>query len=342
MADNQLQVILKEQGVAGEQAKALLDAFGAPFEEAGQILSTYKTIIVTDENDTDAMQQARENRLALKRVRTGVENKRKELKADIVKSGKAIDSVAKFVKEVIAPAEDYLQLQEDFALIKAENEKRELIAKRTEELRLYVSDLSAYNLEMSEDLYITLLGDAKRRKAEADAEAKLLADKAEAAHKAELERQAAIAAENEKLKAEAIAREKILAQEREEAAKVRAAEQAKVDAQLAEERRIAAEERAKREKIEAEQRETWEAEAKRKLDAEAAETKAKADAEAAERAAQTAPDKDKLIAFANNLRDWQNTMQIDPSTEEAAKILETANTHLLKVIDFVNQKASEL
>ena len=41
---NQLQVILQEQNVPAEQAKSLIEAFGGPFEEAGEILANYQTI----------------------------------------------------------------------------------------------------------------------------------------------------------------------------------------------------------------------------------------------------------------------------------------------------------
>lgn len=174
MADNKLQIILDEQGVAKENAKQLLEAFGAPFEEAGEILKDYKTIVVTDAKQTDLMNKARTKRLALKKTRVEVEHKRKELKADILKTGQAIDSVAKFVKQVIEPAEEYLQLQEDFAAIQEARRLEERKAKRIEKLSKYTDDVSAYNLdEMTDESFNRLIDMLTDIKAREEAEAKI-------------------------------------------------------------------------------------------------------------------------------------------------------------------------
>lgn len=172
---NQLQVILKEQHVPKAQADALIEAFGGPFNEVGEILADYQTIKVTDITDTEGMQTARTKRLALKKARTTVENKRKELKENIVKQGRAIDSVARFVKEVIAPAEEYLQLQEDFAKLEAKRQHEAMLADRREQLGMRGAIPDRYNYEgMSNDEFTALL-------AELDAEAKRKADEAAAA-----------------------------------------------------------------------------------------------------------------------------------------------------------------
>lgn len=177
--DNQLQVILKEQGVEAAQAKELVEAFGGPFEEAGVILATYKDIKVTDVSDTKGMKKARDARLALKAARTTVERNRKQLKENINKTGRAIDSVARFVKEAIAPAEEYLQLQEDYAKIAAEKAAEAKHAERVEKLSQFVDDVSVYSLrDMDDETFTKLLAQAK-----ADREAAIEADK-----KAEAER----------------------------------------------------------------------------------------------------------------------------------------------------------
>ena len=202
--DNQLQTILKEQDLDGNHAQALLDAFGAPFEDAGKILADYQTIKVTDESDTKSMKEAREKRLALKKTRSFVENKRKELKQNIIKEGRAIDAVATFVKEVIQPAEEYLQLQEDFAKIKEQERLSKLKQERFDALLEYVVNPNLYNfIELSDDEFKELLD-----KLEKDKEAEIAAQKkAEeerlAKEKAEAEERERMRKENEKLKAEA-------------------------------------------------------------------------------------------------------------------------------------------
>lgn len=188
------------------EAQALLTEYGAPFTEAGDILATYETIKVTDEDDKATMKLAREKRLKLRQVRISVENKRKELKADIVKRGNAIDGVARFVKEVIAPAEDYLQLQEDYAKIRAAERHAALKAARVEKLSQYTRNTSVYDLDtITDDGFDELVAQLK-----ADHEAKLAAEataKADAEARAEAERQERerVRAENEQLRQEAAA-----------------------------------------------------------------------------------------------------------------------------------------
>jgi hypothetical protein len=199
-----LQVILDEQNVPAENAKALLEAFGAPFTEAGEILAVYQDIKVTDESQTDEMAKAKEMRLALKRVRTGVENTRKDLKDGYLKAGRAIDSVAKFVKETIQPAEEYLELQEKFIEIKQAEKAAQLKADRIEKLSKYTDDLSVYNFDtMREEAFEKLLADLKNAHDEKLKAEKAEADRIEKERLAEVERQKEIEAENVRLKAEA-------------------------------------------------------------------------------------------------------------------------------------------
>ena len=145
----ELELIIKEQNVPAENAKALLAAFGAPFIEAGDILRTYKDIKVTGEDQLEEMQKARDARLTLKRIRTGVEAKRKELKEEALKTGKVIDGVARYIKENIQPAEEYLELQEKYAELKAAEAAAKVREARIAKLHEYNADPAAYNLTLS-------------------------------------------------------------------------------------------------------------------------------------------------------------------------------------------------
>lgn len=240
---NALQVILKEQNVSEEQAKNLVAAFGAPFTEAGDIinelydekdgvLTLKKTALkVTSEDQTDDMAAAREKRLALKKIRTGVEAKRKELKEDALRAGRVIDAAARYIKQTIEPAEEYLQLQEDFVKIKQAKEEEALLAKRREQVIALGADPEAYNLAaMSDGMFNAIIEQLQAAKDKAEAEAKAAE---EAAAKAAAEKEAEdkrVREENEKLKAEAEAREKAAAAERaEREAAERKAEQEKRD-----------------------------------------------------------------------------------------------------------------
>lgn len=323
--NNKLMTILTEQGIEKSDVAKMVEAFGGPFEEVGEVLDTYKDIKVTSITDFETMQTAREKRLLLKKARTTVENKRKELKADIVKQGKAIDSVARFVKEEIEPAEAYLELQEKFA----ENERArialELKTKRIEQLSVYASDLSLYNLDnMTDEQFNSLLATLK---AQAEAEAKRLADEETArikAEKAEAKRVAKQAKENERLKAEA--------KEREEAqAKKDAEAQAEKDRIQKEANEKLAVEEAKREKLEQAERERV-----------AEENRKKAEAEELERKALLAPDKNKLIAFAQGL----DTVRIEKlpavKTKQAQDVINHVELELSRLFNYIMDKAKEL
>lgn len=308
--NNKLQVILTEQGIAQTDVAKLIEAFGGPFEEAGSVLATYKDIVVTKEDDVAGMQKAREARLLLKKARTTVENSRKSLKADIVKQGRAIDSVARFVKEEIEPAENYLQLQEDFAKIAAEGRLLKLKNERIEKLMQYTNDISVYDLDhMSPEQFDAVLAGVKAQ-FEAEKQRKLDAAKAaEAAKKAEEKRIADQAKENERLKAET-----------EKANKKAAAE------------------RVEREKLEKEKRDREEADRKAKQaeDAKKAEEAKKAAAELA------APDKQKLISFAQGLSTVRTEKLPKVDSEKAQKIVSYVDNELQKLSNYINEQAKGL
>lgn len=204
---HELQVILDEQGVSDKGAQELVEAFGGPFNEVGEILSTYQEIKVTDVSQVEDMKKARDLRLQLKNARTTVERKRKELKEESLKTGRAIDAVARFVKETIQPAEEYLETQEKFRQIQEEKQRAERLAARTSAIAKF-ADPDMYNLEtMEEEAFQQLL--IKLEKEEADRveaeRAELARQEAEA--KSERERQLKIQQENERLQREAKERE---------------------------------------------------------------------------------------------------------------------------------------
>lgn len=299
MSDNQLQVILAEQNVPKENAQLLLTAFGAPFEEAGKILAEYQTIVVTEEDQFDLMAEARNKRLSLKNIRVDVEKKRKELKEDSLRTGRAIDSVAKFVKEIIEPAEKYLETQEKFAEIRQAERAAKVKAERIEKLMQYTSDLSLYNMDaITDEQFNTLLESLEYQHEIELAEQKRIEDEYIAKEKAEAEEQERVRAENAKLKKEAEEREKKAAQEKAAADKLLAEERAKAEAaQKAKDEELRVE-REKAAQIERERAAEREAAERERAQREAEEARAKAAEEEKQRQALLAPDKEKLLALA--------------------------------------------
>lgn len=322
MQENQLQAILTEQNVAKENAKQLLEAFGAPFEEAGAILADYQLLKVTEEDQFGLMAEARTKRLALKNIRVGVENKRKELKEDSLRTGRAIDSVAKFVKEIIEPAEKYLESQEKFAEIKQAERTAKLKAERLEKLLQYTNDVSMYNFEqMTDEQFEALIATLKTQKDAEVAAAKKAEEDRKAAEEAERKERERISEENAKLKAAAEDREA-------EIARQRAADDAKVAAERAETQRKFDEanaatvaERERREAIEAEQR----AEREKVI---ANQQKA----EEEKRQALLAPDKEKLLALATTIE----TVQLPAlASKDAQSVLNQVEELLGKVSTYI-------
>ena len=313
--NKELETILNEQSIAQDNANALIKAFGAPFTDAGEILQNYQSIKVTKEDDFALMTEAREKRLALKNIRVSVEKKRKELKEDSLRVGRAIDSVARFVKDTIEPAEKYLEDQEKFAEKKAAERAAAKRAARIEKLADLTDDISLYNFDdMSDDQFDALVSQLKLQK-EAEIAAKRKAEEERiAAEVAERERQAAIEAENAKLKDEAEKREKELAAERERI-------QAEADKKLAKERALAEAERKKREELEAEQRTREDAErAKRE------------EIEEAQRQALLAPDKEKLLKLATDLEEFSLPAL---SSKDAQAVLDQVEGLLEKVTTYI-------
>jgi len=332
MKDNQLQVILKEQNVAKENADELLKAFGAPFTEAGVILVDYKSIVVTKEDQFDLMADARTKRLALKNIRVEVEKKRKELKENSLRTGRAIDSVAKYVKDTIEPAEEYLDLQEKFGEIKAAEKAAKIKLDRIEKLMQYTDDISLYNLDgMSDEQFESLLAGIKSQHEAKLADEKRIEDERIAQEKAAIVEQERIKIENESLRKEAEAKEV----EREIERKAEADQQAKIQA-VADKERAASQaaldqERAKREAIEAEQ--------KIKDDADKQAQIAKDDAE---REALLSPDKDKLITFAQAIDTIRLTKLPVLKTQQGQAIVDGIDADLTSLYNKITLAAKGL
>lgn len=312
-------------GISHQEASALLVNFGVPLLEVGPLLESYKDIKVTSAEDTEQQAKAREVRLKLKKIRTGVENTRVELKAEFLRKGDAIQAVANYIRDEIQPAEAYLQLQEDFIKVQEEKAAADRIAKRTETIAALGADASVYSLgDMTEDAFESLVtgikdaNDAReaREKAEKEAAEKELAER-EA-------REKALAEENAKLKAEKDAADAKAAKEKADADAALAAEKAKSDA--------LAKAAAEKEAAEA-------AERKKAADLEA---KAIADREAAAKAAALAPDKEKIISFTNGLQIVVDTRLPQVESAEAKALVEQMKTGLENYIKRVQDEAGKL
>jgi membrane protein involved in colicin uptake len=296
----QLAEVEKSSGISDDSAVALRDQFSSYYE---QIVDwREKAVMVTDPADAVHQNLARDIRLGLKRIRCDVETTRKTLKADSLARGKAIDGFANVLKYLCEPIEERLLAVEQYAERQKEMRITALQTVRVQALTFAGADplsIAAYNLGiMDEPTFNAVLAGEKQKKA----------DREEAVRKAEAERVA-------REQADRIAREKAekeAAKARAEAEKERKARavseaKAKADREAAE-----ASARAEREAADAklakecearEQAEREAAEAKRKEEERVAAEKAAEDAKrvASEKAAR-APDREKAMAFAQDVR----------------------------------------
>lgn len=341
--DNQLQAILNDQNVAKENANKLIEAFGAPFLEAGEILQTYETIVVTDESQIDLMKEAKEKRLTLKNIRISVEKKRKELKEDSLRTGRAIDSVAKYVKENIEPAEKYLELQEKFADIKKAERQAQIKLERTEKLMQYTDDISMYNIDGIEDeTFEFLLEKVKKEHDDKIAAEKAEADRIEKERLAKEADDKRIREENEKLRKEAEKREAEIELQRKaevEAEAKREVERQKEVARLA---KIEADHQAELEAERAKVKAIEDARLAKELAERQAKEIAEAEAKKAEMNALLAPDKDKLLNFSNAIETIRTTKLPAVKTKQAQDVVNLIDEMFIKMKNIIETKANEL
>lgn len=351
--------VIQESGLEKPTAETLQNSFLPFFQRAQEWKEKAGTIAVTDESQKAEMQLARTARLELKQIRVEADKTRKALKEDSLRYGKAVQGVYNVIEYLIAPIEEYLETQEKFAEIQAANRNSALAELRNTELAAY-RDFVPYNLDlggMPEEDYAKLLNGAKLQlSAKVEAERKAEQERIER-EKAETEERERVRQENERLKAEAAEREKQIAAERAEAAK-------RAESERIERERIEAEARAEaeaerketekkarieREKLEAarkeaeakaaaerSERERIEAEIRDKAEREAAELRAKAEAE---RKAKAAPDREKLIAFAENLN---ALVYPTTSTEEAGNLINRVREAIGKIAVSLSSEANKL
>lgn len=317
--DEKLVKYAGQTGLEKPATETLMEAFRPVFLKARGALADAVGVAasVKDATCVTEIKKSRACRLAIRAVRLEGEAVHKKQKEAALRFGRAVDGFRNILLADLEPVEQALQEAEDTAERAEAARKAALKQARTAELTPLLDGPPMVDLgELSETAYAKVLADAKLLKqAKIDAAARAEADRL-AKEKADREERERIAAENARLKAEAVAREAAARAEREAAEKKLAEERAaaREAARAAEKERAAAEARARveREAIEARARAEAEASEKlaAKLKAELAakakaeqEARAKAEAEAkaaalAARKAAAAPDKAKLLAFA--------------------------------------------
>lgn len=171
---SELITFMEENSLNKTTQELFIENFEPFFKQSKEWATKAKTLKITDVNQLEDMQSARVGRLALQKVRTGIEAKRKLLKEESLKTGKDIDIVAKFLTSLVVPTENYLEEQEKF--IERENEKNAeaLKTERLAALDPFNVETQFYDLaKMPQELFDKLLSDSKiLHQAKIDNEAK--------------------------------------------------------------------------------------------------------------------------------------------------------------------------
>jgi hypothetical protein len=286
--------------------------------------------------------EARALRLKIKAERVEAEKTRKRLKEDSLRMGKAIDGANNIFLAVITPIEQAMDEIEKAEERRIERERIEIEQIRMEKLRPFLDPaMPLPNISgITEDQFGKLLDGTIALHEMRIAAIKKAEEERIERERRESEERESQRLENIRLKAEAEAREKQMAEERRIAAEKEAVAQAE---------RKAAEEKARkeREKIEAKAHEEAAARAKAEAQAQAlrnadakriadekaaAEAKRHADELAAKKAA-AAPDKEKLMAFAEQVRALQLPEVKSPDAQSAKAEIQAKVSSFAKWIE---------
>ena len=124
----ELVTIIKDARLEPDLAKEFTINFEEHFKMANEWSKKAKNIIVTNENQTVLMEQARVARLFIRSKRLEIENFRKSKKEYYLRGGQAVDKVCTFLKNMIEPIENHLDLQEHYIEYKKKAEDARLLA----------------------------------------------------------------------------------------------------------------------------------------------------------------------------------------------------------------------
>lgn len=318
--------------MSDEQAAVVLECFSADFAPFLAVKAQAEAIVITDASQKDLMQEARTLDRELLEVDKKLTEIHKAKKEEYLRPSQLIDGIRRTYSNAIGDVRAHLKAQFDFVKNQEAEALRKLVAERVARLSgLDTVIIESEIARMTDEQFDLMVDGAKARLAE-----RLEAERLEAEEKERLR------AENERLRAENEAREREAAEqrrlaefERQERERIESearrkeaeAQQARIDAELAETRRIAAEKQAV-------------------IDAEIAETKRIADEKAAEEAAArakaAAPDRDKLLRFAAEIRSALFNHMPSVSNPAADAVLTVFNNAMTFALDCFERDADSL
>lgn len=289
----------------------------------------------------DQPKKAREVRLRLKGIRTGAEKARKELKAESVRTGRAIDGVKALLDHALVPIEkamDEIEKAEE----RREAAQREARIQRRRNQILQYDDPNLYRFEdLSEDEFSTLLDRVR-----ADHEAR---EESERIRREEEERKRREEEEQHKREEEERRRREVEIEEenrrlREEAARREAEEQKKLErerAEKAERERREAEERKARERAEQEAREAREKAERLEREARERERRKREEEERIARIEAQAGDRDRVKRYLEAVRQLNPPAMSEGLEDIEARLMVLRYEHSTKIVEILREMKDE-
>lgn len=317
-------------------------------EAIAELSKKYMPLKINGIEDKSGYETVHKARMDVKNRRVAVEHKRKELKEDAVRFGKAVDAEANRIKSLLEPIENHLEAEQtavdqEKKRIAAEKERIEAERVQARVNRLFGLgcrfDGQKFTLPFAPEGYAVMQAMVK---AANDEQFEMICTKlqelvdAENARLAEIERlrkeeEARLAKVKEEQEAEAKRLAEIARKQEEEAAKIRAEQEAERKRLAAELQAFEDSIRAEREALEREKRAIEEAKAKEEAEKKRLAELEQARKEAAEKAAREAEEKVKREAEEKAARE-------KAEAEEAARqeALRPDKEKLLKLADEID------
>lgn len=334
------EIIIADPEIPTEITQDVVGSFSELASRFSTIMDDATNVLRKNPDSDDVAAEARQCRLQMVRVRTDTERKRKELLRPIDLRRKAINGAAAIFEDRASQVEARLRPIEDAAEARKEAKRKVLHDDRLSQISSLLDgeSLTPYTLmdlgSKSNKEFEDILGSAQ------ELAESILIKKQEAERAAEEARIAAEEAEAKRIAEEA------------EAKRIAAEQEAKRQAELEEAKRIAAEREAEnaklREQLEASQRKEREEHEAR--EAEAARVRAEQEAErlrvlerqaqeaAAAKEAALAPDREKLLAFLDSLKDAvivPDTMTSPSGKSMATTVQKVLDKAIQSSVDFV-------
>lgn len=206
--DNKLREIVTQNGLPIEAIQSLRCSFAPLFKKAADLLAQSKAVVVTDASQVAQINLSRVFRLELRKIRIAGESRRRELKEESLRRGRAIDGFQNILEELIGAEETRLAEGEKIVERAEAARKTQLKIDREAALKPFGIDTTFYALaDMTDEAWAQLLENSQAAHARKQEEARVAQEEKIRAENERLRKAEEMRLENLRLKREAEERE---------------------------------------------------------------------------------------------------------------------------------------